>query len=84
MTLQEALTIALAARAKPEHRQPLDKLQGSVSAAQLSANAVALKKSYDVMGGTLAKAQAKLAQLNDAVEYLQDDRPGKPLRRFHS
>jgi hypothetical protein len=79
MTTDEAL--AIAARAKPKHRQPLDKLQGSTSAAQLSAGADTLNKSFDAIGGTLAKARSQLAQIAADVEYLENFTPGAPPRR---
>jgi len=65
MTLAEAL--AIAAHAKPEHRQPLDKLQGSTTGAQLSAGLEALSKSYNAMGGTLADMQKQLDRARAGV-----------------
>lgn len=77
MTLTDAL--AIAAQAKPIRRQPLDKLHSSMAAA-----ADALAKSYDAMGGTLAKAQVQLNQLAADVEYVRDYQPGQTPRRMHS
>jgi hypothetical protein len=79
MTLQEAL--AIAEHAKPQQRQPLDKLQGSATAAQLSVGADTLNKSFDGMGGTLAKARGQLDQIAADVEYLENFTPGAPPRR---
>jgi hypothetical protein len=79
MTTAEAL--AIAAQAKPKHRQPLDKLQGSTAAAQLSVGADTLNKGFTAMGGTLAKARGQLDQIAADVEYLENFTPGSPPRR---
>ena len=81
MTTHEALMIA--AQAKPRRRQPLDKLQGS-TAADLSAGVTALSKSFDALGGALTEAQAQLSQIAADVEYLENFKPGSPVRRMHS
>jgi hypothetical protein len=78
VTITEAL--AVAAQAKPIRRQPLDKLHGNGMAAAVDA----LAKSYDAMGGTLAKTQVHLNQLAADVEFLENFQPGQPLRRMHS
>jgi hypothetical protein len=82
MTLQEAL--AIAAQAKPQHRPQLDKLQGGGTADQLSAGTDALNKSFDVMGGTLAKCRTQLDQIAADVEFLQNFTPGTLPRRLQS
>jgi hypothetical protein len=82
MTLQEAL--AIADQTKPTHRQPLDKLQGSTTAAVLSAGVEALAKSYDVMGSAIVDMQKRLDQAAADVEYIQNFTPNSPIRRFHS
>jgi hypothetical protein len=81
MTTHDALMIA--AQVKPKHQQPLDKLQG-ITAADLSAGVTALSKSFDAMGGTLAKAKAQLSQIAADVEYLENFKPGSPVRRLNS
>ena len=80
MTLADALEIAR--HAKPLRRQPLDKLHASTTAAQLSAGANTLNKSFDALGGTLAKARAQVDQIAADVEYIQTFTPGQPPRRL--
>jgi hypothetical protein len=70
MTLQEAL--AIAAQAKPKHRQPLDKLQGTVTVAQFSAGVTELSKSYDRMSGTVADMQKQLDRARAGVDLCAD------------
>jgi hypothetical protein len=73
---------AIAAQAKPKHRQPLSKRQASIIAKRLSVGAAELNKRYDVMGGSLAKAQGQLNQIAADVEYLKNFTPGSPPRRL--
>jgi hypothetical protein len=70
MTLQEAL--AIAAQARPKHRQPLDKLQTGISADQIAAGVTALNKSYDAMGGTVAEMQKQLDRARAGVALVAD------------
>ena len=70
MTLKEA--IAIAAQAKPKHRQPLDKLQGTVTVEQFSAGVTALAKSYDVMGHRVADMQKQLDRARAGVALCAD------------
>ena len=70
MTLQEAL--AIAAQAKPKHRQPLDKLQASTTAEQLSADVAVLSKRFDGMGGTVADMQKQLDRARAGVALFAD------------
>jgi hypothetical protein len=81
MTLHDALMIA--AQAKPKHRQPLDKLQGS-TAADLSTGVTALRKSYDVIGNDVSDIAAQLSKIADDVAYLQNFSPSSLIRRMHS
>jgi hypothetical protein len=74
MTLKEALTIG--EQAKPTHRQPLDKLQGSTTVANLSAGVIALTKSYAAMGGTVAEMQKRLDQARADLDHIQNN-PGE-------
>jgi hypothetical protein len=80
MTTDEAL--AIAAQAKAKHRQPLSKRQASTIAKRLSVGAAELNKRYDVMGGSLEKAQAQLGQIAADVEYLENFTPGSLPRRL--
>jgi hypothetical protein len=80
VTLAEALKIA--EQAKPTRR--LDKLSGSNSLAKHVSDVAVLAKSFDVMGGTLAKAQGQLNQIAADVEYIATFSPNSPIRRFHS
>jgi hypothetical protein len=80
MTTVEALVIA--AQAKPKHRQPLDKLHASTTAAQLSAGADALNKRFDGMGGTVADMRKQFDQIAADVEFLQNFTPGSLPRRL--
>jgi hypothetical protein len=70
MTLQEAL--AIAAQAKPKHRQPLTKRQAGLIAKRLSAGADTLNKSFDVMGSTLADTQKQLDRARAGVKLYAD------------
>jgi hypothetical protein len=81
MTTHEALMIA--AQAKPKHRQPMDKLQGS-TAADLSTGVTALRKSYDVIGNDVSDITAQLSKIAADVEYLENFKPGSPVRRLNS
>ena len=65
MTLQEAL--AIAAQAKPKHRQPLTKRQASTIAKRLSAGTDTLHKSFDAMTGTLTDLQKQLDRARAGV-----------------
>jgi hypothetical protein len=78
--MKTAEALAIADHAKPIRKQPFNKLQGS----SVAAAADALAKSYDALGGTLAKAQAQLNQLAADVEYVRDYQPGQTPRRMHS
>jgi uncharacterized protein YhaN len=69
MTTAEAL--AIAAQAKPKHRQPLDKLAGT-TVAQLSAETDALNKRFDGMGGTAADIQKQLDRARAGVALFAD------------
>jgi hypothetical protein len=82
MTTEEA--IALANRIKPEHRQPFNKLQGSTTADQLSAQTDALSKSYAAMGNSLSGMTEQLSKIAADVEYLENFTPNSPIRRFQS
>ena len=82
MTLADALKIA--EQVKPKHRQPLDKLQGSTTAGQLSADVTALSKSYAAMSNNLAGMTAQLAKIAADVEYLENFTPNSPIRRMQS
>jgi len=82
MTLQEALEIAARAKPKQPERIAFNKLQSSVTAGQLSVGANTLNKSFDAMGGTLAKARAQVDQIAADVEYIQTFTPGQPPRRL--
>jgi hypothetical protein len=83
MTTEEAL--AIAARAKPQHRQPFDKLHSTrTAAADLSAGVTALSKSHDAMGNGLSGMTAQLAKMAADVEFLQNFTPNSPIRRMHS
>ncbi len=70
MNLQEAL--AVAAQAKPKHRQPLDKLQACTTAAQLSAGAATLNKHFDGRGGTVADMQKQIDRARAGVALCAD------------
>jgi hypothetical protein len=65
MTLQEAL--AIAAQAKPRHRQPLTKRQASTIAKRLSAGTDTLNKRFNDMGGALADMQKQLDRARAGV-----------------
>jgi hypothetical protein len=80
MTLHEAL--AIAAQVKPQHRQPLDKLQGSTTAGDLSGGVTALSKSYAAMGDSLSGVTAQLQKIAADVEFLQNFTPDAPIRRM--
>jgi hypothetical protein len=82
MTTAEAL--AIADQARPTHRQPLDKLQGSATVEQFSTDVTALSKSYGVMGSAVMDMQKRLDQAAADVEFLQNFTPNSPIRRFHS
>ncbi len=60
-------------------RPQLGKLLGGTD--HLSAGTDALNKSFDAMGGTLAKCRSQLDQIAADVEYLQNFTPGAPPRR---
>ena len=66
MTTAEAL--AVAALAKPKHRQPLDKLHASTTAGQLSADVAVLSKRFDGMGGTVADMQKQIDRARAGVD----------------
>ena len=70
MTTAEAL--ATAAQAKPKHRQPLDKLQGSTTATQLSAGTATLNKRFDGMGSTVADIQKQLDRARAGIILCAD------------
>jgi hypothetical protein len=70
MTTAEAL--AIAAQAKPKHRQPLDKLQGSNAAAQIAVGVAALNKRFDAMGGTVADMQKQIDRARAGVALCAD------------
>jgi hypothetical protein len=70
MTTDEAL--AIAAQAKPKHRQPLDKLHDSATAAQLSAGTAALNKRFDGMSGTVADIQNQIDRARAGVTLFAD------------
>jgi hypothetical protein len=74
MTLAEAL--AIAAQAKPKHRQPLDKLQGSTTVADVTAGGTALTKSYAALGGTVADMLKRLDQARADLDHIQNN-PGE-------
>jgi hypothetical protein len=82
MTLADALKIA--EQAKPQHRQPFNKLQGSTTAADLTTGVTALSKSYGAMGNSLSGMTTQLAKLAADVEYLENFTPNSPIRRMHS
>ena len=81
MTLAEALAIAAQAKPKHQHRQPLDKLQGSSTAAQLASDAAALSKRFDSIADTASSLQKRVDQIAADVEYLENFTPGAPARR---
>ncbi|SDP49442.1 hypothetical protein [Afipia sp. GAS231] len=81
MTLQEALAIAAQAKPKHQHRQPLDKLQGSSAAAQLATDATALSKRFDSVEETASSLQKRVDQIAADVEYLENFKPGAPARK---
>ena len=70
MTLAEAFKIA--EQAKPEHRQPLDKLHGTAATAQFSAGAAALNRRLDAMGGTVADMQKQIDWARAGVALCAD------------
>jgi hypothetical protein len=70
MTLQEAL--AIAAAAKPNRRQPLDKLQASTIAGQLSSGVTALSKRFDGMGGTVTDIQKQIDRARAGIALCAD------------
>jgi hypothetical protein len=70
MTTAEAL--ATAAQAKPKHRQALDKLQGSTTAAQLSAGTATLNKRFDDMGSTVVDIQKQLDRARAGIALCAD------------
>jgi hypothetical protein len=70
MTTAEAL--AIAAKAKPTHRQPIDKLQTAISADQFATGVTALSKSYDAVGGTLADMLKQLERARAGVALYAD------------
>jgi hypothetical protein len=70
VTTAEAL--AIAAQAKPKHRQPLDKLQASTTAGQLSADVAVLSKRFDGMGGTVADIQKQIDLARAGVALCAD------------
>jgi len=82
MTLQEAL--AIAEQAKPQHRQPFNRLQGTTTAADLTTGVTALSKSYAAMGNSLSGMTMRLAKIAADVEYLENFTPNAPIRRMLS
>jgi hypothetical protein len=73
MTTEEAL--AIAAQVKPKYRQPLDKLQGSTTVANVSAGVTTLNKSYGAMGDTVADMQKRLDQMRADLDHIENN-PG--------
>jgi hypothetical protein len=65
MTLQEALDIAR--HAKPRHRAPFEKLQGGGPAA-------------DAIAETASVLTKRVDQIQADIEYLQNFKPGMPVR----
>lgn len=72
MTLSEALAIAAQAKPKHQHRQLLDKLQGSST----SEHALSLQK----LAETTSSLQKRLDQIAADVEFLSNT-PGSFSRR---
>jgi hypothetical protein len=80
MTTAEAL--AIAAQAKPEHRQPRDKLQRGDAAGDVSARAEALRKRYDAIGNDLSDLTKQLDQLRADLDHIETN-PGAKRRIIH-
>ena len=64
--------IAIAAQAKPKHRQPLSKRQASIVAKRLSVGAAELNKRYDAMGGSVAEIQKQLDRARAGIALCAD------------
>jgi hypothetical protein len=82
VTLADALKIAAQAKPKPQHRQPLDKLQrGTTTVEQFTTGVTALAKSYDVMGSAVADMQKRIDQMRADLDHALNS-PGQ--RRLQS
>lgn len=73
MTTEEAL--AIAAQAKPTHRQPLDKLQYAAKVADLS-------KRFDALAGDVADIRKSLDQMRADLDHIENN-PGAKRRTVH-
>jgi hypothetical protein len=85
VTLAEAIAFAeevKSSRHKPSARTAFNKLQGSATAVdRFAAGVVALSKSYDAMGGTVAGMQKRIDQMRADLDHAVNS-PGQ--RRLQS
>jgi hypothetical protein len=77
MTLQEAL--ALADKAKPTHRQPLDKLQRGDAMVKFVAKVADLAKRHDELAADFAEIRKSLDQMRSDLDHCANS-PGQKRR----